>query len=97
MLKITSTYKPDKKYLELGEELESGDKVYCRASSGSASFYGMYIRGVGIVDLEYGSIAYMPSKEPIYLKQQINYWTVEKRFKNVEIVIKDDLVEKVSD
>ena len=39
----------------------------------------------------------MPSKEPIYLKQQINYWTVEKRFNNVEIVIKDDLVEKVSD
>ena len=89
MNKITSYYEPYKKDNPLGKELNNGDVVFCRASSGTSNFYGMYVYGVGIIDLEYGSTAYIPSSEKLHLKETINYWTIEKVFKNVEIVIKE--------
>ena len=57
MNKITSYYEPYKKDNPLGKELKNGDVVFCRASSGASSFYGIYTYGVGIIDLEWGSNA----------------------------------------
>jgi len=92
MLKINSYYKPYTKDNPLGAKLKSGDIVFCRGVEGTSSFYGIYIYGVGVVDLEYGSTAYMPSKKALHLKETINYWTIEKRFKNVELVIKEEVL-----
>lgn len=58
--------------------LKGGDVVYCKADKGSASFYGIYSPGVGVIDLEYGSSAYMSYKGDMYVGQKVNYWTIEK-------------------
>lgn len=89
-MKINSYYKPFTTHRQLGEELKNGDIVFCRGDAGTSSFYGMYVYGIGIIELEYGSTAYMPSKTALHLKEKISYWTIEKRFKNVELVIKED-------
>ena len=95
MLKINSYYKPYTEHRPLGEELKNGDIVFCRGDRGTGSFYGIYVYGIGIIELEYGSTAYMPSKSALHLKEKISYWTIEKRFNNVELVIKEDVDKKI--
>jgi hypothetical protein len=92
MLKINSYYRPYTKDNPLGAELKNGDIVFCRGVEGTGSFYGIYVNGIGIIELENGSTAYMPSKKALHLKEKISYWTIEKRFNNVELVIKEDIL-----
>lgn len=71
------------------EYLHGGDVVFCQAEIGADSFYGLYAPGVGIIDLEYGSSAYMACKDKMYIGQKVNYWTIIKVYKNSNVVIKD--------
>ena len=93
-MKITSYYEPETKNNPLGEKLENGDIVFCRGELGTGSFYGIYVNGIGIIELENGSTAYMPSKTALHLKEKIHYWTIEKKFENVELIIKEDKIIK---
>lgn len=71
------------------EYLEGGDVVYCDArDTGAMSFYGMYSPSVGIIELEYGSNAYMPCKDKMYIGQSIAYWTITKKLENAKLIIK---------
>lgn len=96
-MKINSYYKPYTEHNPLGEKLKNGDIVFCRGSQGTGSFYGMYVYGIGIIELENGSTAYMPSKKELHLKEKVSYWTIEKVFENVELNIKADLGDEISE
>lgn len=89
-MKINSYYKPYEIKKDFGEELKNGDIVFCRGTNGTGNFYGIYVYGIGVIELENGSSAYIRSKEILHLKQQISYWIIEKKFNNVELVIKED-------
>ena len=54
-----------------------GTVVYCKGNAGAGSFYGIVYSG-GVLELENGSEAYISTNEPIYLRDTISYWTIEK-------------------
>lgn len=85
-MKVISDYKSEE---VKGERLKSGDVVFMKAEHNSSDFYGMYVYGVGVIELENGSTAYTSCKNQMFVGTRISYWTVEKIFRNCELIIKE--------
>lgn len=71
-----------------GEELKHGQIVYCKGTSGTGSFYGI-VYEYGILEIPYGSNAYINTRETIHLGDKISYWTIEKVFKKIKLIIEE--------
>lgn len=56
--------------------LQYGTIVYCKGHGGAGSFYGIIYEN-GILELPYGSNAYINTKEYLHIGDTINYWTIE--------------------
>lgn len=87
-MNIISDYKSS---LKLGERLKNGDIVYMSSGEGNGctGFYGIYCYGIGVLELENGSNAYTTTKEVLYIGSQVSRWTVEKVFRNCELIIRE--------
>lgn len=70
------------------ERLPYGTIVFCRGTGGTGSFYGI-VYEYGVLELPYGSNAYINTKEGIHLGDKISYWIIEKICKNAELIIND--------
>lgn len=73
---------------EKKEILKCGQVVYCKGNAGTGSFYGI-VYEYGVLELPYGSNAYINTKKNLHLGDTINYWTIDKVFKNVKLIIED--------
>ncbi len=71
-----------------GEALKHGQIVYCKGSNGTGSFYGI-VYEYGVLEIPYGSNAYINTRETIHLGDQISYWTIEKAFKKIKLIIEE--------
>lgn len=85
-MKITSDYTKQKL---AAERLKNGDVVFMKATRGACDFYGMFVYGIGIIELENGSDAYCRAKGYLYIGDAISHWTIEKVFKNCELIIRE--------
>lgn len=76
---------------EKKEELPYGTIVYCRGTEGTGSFYGI-VYEEGVLELPYGSNAYIYTREGIHLGDMISYWRIERVCKNVKLIINNSEV-----
>lgn len=76
---------------EYKEDLPYGTVVYCRGTGGTGSFYGI-VYSEGVLELPYGSNAYIHTKEGIRLGDMISYWRIERVCKNVKLIINNSEV-----
>ena len=76
---------------EYMEDLPHGTVAYCRGTSGTGSFYGI-VYSEGVLELPYGSNAYIRTNEGIHLGDMISYWRIERVCKNVKLIINDSEV-----
>lgn len=75
-MKIVEQYdKKDKKKIEK-PILQNGSIVFCKGHGGAGSFYGIVYEN-GVLELEYGSDAYIQTKEDLHVGDRISYWTIE--------------------
>ena len=56
--------------------LPHGTIVYCKGHGGAGSFYGIIYEN-GILELPYGSNAYINTTNSLHIGDTINYWTIE--------------------
>lgn len=70
------------------ERLKHGQIVYCRGHEGTGSFYGI-VYEYGVLEFPCGSNAYINTKEPLHLGDTIGYWTIEKAYKKVKLIIEE--------
>lgn len=70
------------------ERLKYGQIVYCRGHEGTGSFYGI-VYEYGVLELPYGSSAYINTTEPLHIGDTINYWTIEKAYKKINLTIEE--------
>ncbi len=68
------------------EDLPHGTVVYCKGIDGVGSFYGI-VYEEGVLEIPYGSNAYIRTKQGIHLGDMISYWRIEKVCKNVKLII----------
>ena len=75
-MKIVEKY--NKKDQEEKEKpiLQNGSIVFCKGHDGTGSFYGI-VYDNGVLELEYGSGAYINTRERLHIGDRINYWTIE--------------------
>lgn len=76
---------------EYKEDLPHGTVVYCRGTEGTGSFYGI-VYEEGVLELPYGSNAYIRTNEGIRLGDKISYWVIERVCKNVKLIINNSEV-----
>ena len=60
------------------ERIKQGDYIYCKASGGAYSFWGIYGFDCGVVSLDGAGNGYIP-KGDIYLGEIYSHWLIEKR------------------
>ena len=70
------------------ERLKNGQIVYCRGQEGSGSFYGI-VYEYGILELPCGSNAYINTTKPLHIGDTIGYWTIEKAYKKINLIIEE--------
>ena len=75
-MKIVEQY--NKKDQEEKEKpiLQNGSIVFCKGHGGAGSFYGI-VYDNGVLELEYGSNAYINTREGLHIGDRISYWTIE--------------------
>lgn len=75
-MKIVEQY--NKKDQEEKEKpiLQNGSIVFCKGHNGTGSFYGI-VYDNGVLELEYGSNAYINTREKLHIGDKISYWTIE--------------------
>lgn len=56
--------------------LPHGTIVYCKGHGGAGSFYGIIYEN-RILELPYGSNAYINTTNSLHIGDTINYWTIE--------------------
>lgn len=71
------------------EILQIGQIVYCKGGSGAGSFYGIVYEN-GIIEIPNGSTSYISTRKALHLGDTISYWTIEKVFKKVKLIIEED-------
>lgn len=76
---------------EYKEDLPHGTVVYCRGTEGTGSFYGI-VYAEGVLELPYGSNAYIRTNGGIRLGDMISYWKIERVCKNVKLIINNSEV-----
>lgn len=75
-MEIVENFKTEPKKKKEKPVLRNGTIVFCRGSGGTNSFYGIvYSRGV--LELQYGSNAYIQKDGYLHLGDTISYWTIE--------------------
>ena len=82
--------KKDKKKIEK-PVLQHGSIVYCKGHGGAGSFYGIIYEN-GILELPYGSNAYINTTNSLHIGDTINYWTIEYGCKSKLII--EEIVEE---
>ena len=70
------------------ETLKNGTVVFCRGHNGTGSFYGI-VYEYGVIELPYGSNAYINTKQHLHIGDSISYWTIERVCKNAKLIIED--------
>lgn len=85
-MKVKSYYEPKRK--RFGEELLNGDIVYCRHVDGEDNFYGMFINGYGVVNLEKAEI--IPYEKKLHIDEHVGSWSIERKFNNVRLIVRKD-------
>lgn len=70
------------------EPLKNGQIVHCKGSSGTSSFYGIVYQE-GIIELPYGSDAYIHTKERLHLGDTISYWTIDRAYNKAKLIIEE--------
>jgi len=70
------------------EPLKHGTVVFCRGHNGTGSFYGIVYEH-GVIELPYGSTAYINTKQYLHIGDEIGYWTIERVCKNAKLIIED--------
>lgn len=73
---------------EKKERLKCGQIVYCKGIPGIGDFYGI-VYEYGVLEIPFGSTAYIYTRKPIYLGDTINYWTIEKAYKKVKLIVEE--------
>lgn len=76
---------------EYKEDLPHGTVVYCKGTGGTESFYGI-VYEKGVLELPYGSNAYIRTNKGIHLGDMISYWRIERVCKNVKLIINNSEV-----
>lgn len=71
--------------------LPYGTIVYCEGHDGTGSFYGI-IYEYGVLELPYGSNAYINTKEDLHIGDIIDYWTIKCVCKSKLII--EEIVEE---
>ncbi len=56
--------------------LQNGAIVFCKGHDGAGSFYGIVYEN-GVLELEYGSNAYIQTREDLHIGDRISYWSIE--------------------
>lgn len=69
--------------------LSIGQIVYCKGGFGAGSFYGIVYEN-GVIEIPNGSTSYINTRKTLLLGDTINYWTIEKVFKKVKLIIEED-------
>ena len=85
-MKIVENFKTSPKKKKEKPVLKNGTIVFCRASGGASSFYGI-VYEQGVLELECGSDAYIRKSGYKHLGDTISYWTIESVCE-VELIIK---------
>lgn len=70
------------------EVLKNGQLVHCKGNAGTGSFYGI-VYHMGILEIPYGSDAYIQTREPLHLGDTISYWTIDRVYKNAKLILED--------
>ena len=70
------------------EPLKYGTVVFCRGHNGTESFYGI-VYEYGVIELPYGSNAYINTNQHLHIGDSISYWTIERVCKNAKLIIED--------
>ena len=70
------------------EPLKHGTVVFCRGHNGTGSFYGI-VYEYGVIELPYGSNAYINTERYLHIGDNISYWTIERVCKNAKLIIED--------
>ena len=70
------------------EPLNYGTVVFCRGHNGTGSFYGI-VYEYGVIELPYGSNAYINTNQHLHIGDSISYWTIERVCKNAKLIIED--------
>lgn len=84
-MKIVENFKTESKKQKEKPVLKNGTIVFCRASEGAQSFYGI-VYSKGVLELEYGSDAYIRKDGYLHLGDTISYWTIESVCKTKLII-----------
>ena len=84
-MEIVENFKTEPKKQKKKPVLKNGTIVFCRASSGASSFYGI-VYEQGVLELECGSDAYIRKSGHKHLGDTISYWTIESVCKTKLII-----------
>ena len=84
-MEIVENFKTETKKQKKKPVLKNGTIVFCRGSGGTNSFYGI-VYSKGVLELEYGSDAYIQKSGDKHLGDTISYWTIESVCKTKLII-----------
>lgn len=73
-------------------KLKNGTIVYCKGTGTAQSFIGIVYDNTKVLELPYGSNAYINSDNYIHLGDTVNYWIIEKVLKT-KLIIEDIIAE----
>lgn len=71
---------------EYKKALPWGTVVYCKGKGNAESFYGIVYAG-GVLELPYGSDAYIRTENGVHLGDKISYWIIARVCKNVKLIV----------
>lgn len=75
-IEIIEKYSRKKKQKKEKPILQNGTIVFCKGCDGAGSFYGIVYEN-GVLELVYGSNAYIQTREDLHIGDRISYWTIE--------------------
>lgn len=73
-------------------QIKQGDYVFCKATNGANSFWGIYSQALqAVISLDGAGNEYIYKLNRIYLGSTYGYWTITKRIKgnNVRLTIEE--------